>query len=360
MIADLEHWFPILNSGADTEMFHFLAVRDLSLVTPVHTSGYIHFLTLIYSISDSSRLFAQYINVLFGMGILFILLKVFRLLDVPLKQQKIGLSVVAFMPNMVIFSAILLREAWVEFFVAVSVWQFVLWYLRGNTTNMLFCISAVLLGCYMHAGVIGLLLGYIAAFMAYNPRIGRVKFTLRVVSTLGILGILFVNLAGNMAMFTGKFQQFDAESSEDFLSYANKTGIGASGYLQWLPPTSNPVVGLLVAPIRMFYFLFSPLPTEWRRVSDLIGFMIDGVFYMWLCWKICKQRAFPYAIPLKKFLLTAMLATSFVFGYGTSNAGTAFRHRAKILSIVVVTYAISTIPANNLRNKESDERYIYE
>lgn len=356
LFADLEHWFSILNSGADTEMFDIMARRDLLLVESEFKSGYVHFLTFIYSISDGSRLLAQYINVLFGMGILFIMLKTFRLLDVPMKQQKVGLSLVAFMPNMIIFSAILLREAWVEFFVAASVLQFVRWYLRGNSMNMTFCILMILAACYMHAGVIGLLLGYIFGFLAYNPKLRKVQFTPKAIVSIIILGLLFIAFAGSLEMFTGKFQNYDPESTEDFLLYANKTGVGGSGYLQWLPQTSNPVIGILVAPLRMFYFLFSPLPTEWHRVSNIVGFLIDGVFYMWMCWIIYTRRALLHKIPLKNFLVTAILATAFIFGYGTSNAGTAFRHRAKILPAIVITYAISNVSTK--KYKKNNPIYI--
>lgn len=346
MIADLEHWFPILNSGADTEMFDMIARRNLSLAEPTHKSGYPALLTFIYSISGSSRLFAQYINILFGIGILLILIKVFRLLDIPLKRQKQVLYLVAFMPNIVIFSSILLREAWVEFFVAASALQFIIWYQTGKQSNMSTCILFVLAASYMHAGTIGLLGGYITGFLAYDPREKIVQFTPKTISSIVLLGIFFLLFSENSAMFLGKFQSFDPDSPEAFLRYANKAGVGNSGYLTWLPPISNPIVGLLVAPLRMFYFLFAPLPTEWHRVSDIIGFAIDGSIYMWMCWFIMKSHATEENFYLKRFLIATFLSAAFIFSYGTSNAGTAFRHRTKLMPTIAMAYAISHIRTN--------------
>lgn len=351
MAADLGHWFPILNSGADTEMFDAMARRSLrSLNSSVQIGGYPRFLSLIYSVSGSSRLLAQFINVLFGMGILFILVKIFRLLDIPMPKQKIALCAVAFLPNMAIFSGILLREAWVEFFVALSAFQFILWYIKGKQSNMIMCILSVLAASYMHSGVIGLLGGYIVGFLAYDPRVRAVQFTLKTILIIVVLGILFLVFAGNSAVFLGKFQTFDPGSSNEFLKYANKIGTGSSGYLTWLPPTSNPIIGLLVAPLRMFYFLFAPLPTEWHRVSDVIGFVIDGSIYMWMCWFILKKCAPVEYVYLKKFLVASFLTAAFIFGYGTSNAGTAFRHRAKLMPVIAMTFALS-----QMRENEEDE-----
>lgn len=354
MIADLEHWFPILNSGADSEMFDIIARRNLQLIDTPYKSGYPGFLTFIYSITGSSRLFAQYVNVLLGMGVLLILVKAFQYTDIPECRQKIALCLVAFMPNMVIFSSILLREAWVEFFVAASVFQFIIWYKEGKQLNMLMCILFVLAASYMHSGVIGLLGGYIAGFLAYDPKEGTVHFSPKTILSITLMGILFLLFAGHSIAFLGKFQSFDPNSPDAFLQYANKTGIGGSGYLTWLPQTNNLVVGLLVSPLRMFYFLFSPLPTEWHRVSDIIGFVIDGGIYMWMCWFIVKESASEENTSLKKFLVTSILTAAFIFGYGTSNAGTAFRHRAKLMPLIAMTYAVSNIQANNKNDSESD------
>lgn len=360
MTADLEHWFPILNSGADTEMFDILARKNLQVLDSPFRSGYPGFLTFIYSISGSSRLFAQYLNVLFGIGILLILVKSFRLLNVPEKRQKLVLCLVAFMPNMVIFSSILLREAWVEFFVAASALQFIIWYQTGRQSSMVMCILFVLIASYMHSGVIGLLGGYITGFLAYNPEEGTVQFTPKTIFSIILMGGLFILFAGNSAMFLGKFQSFDPNSSDAFLQYANKTGIGNSGYLTWLPPIHNAFLGLLVAPLRMFYFLFSPLPTEWHRVSDIIGFVIDGSVYMWMCWFIVKNYTDDENSSLKKFLVVSVLAGTFIFGYGTSNAGTAFRHRAKLMPLIAIIYAIANTRIDPEEDSKPDITYTYD
>ena len=51
---------------------------------------------------------------------------------------------------------------------------------------------------------------------------------------------------------------------------------------------------------------------------------------------------------LKRYLLISILVTTFLFSLGTSNSGTAIRHRAKMCSVVLVVWAISSPPKRGL------------
>lgn len=338
LFVDFFHIIPIPNSGADTEAFHYIAMRYYNGLPYDTTSHFPTVIALVYNITYASRLLVQYINIIFGMGILILIYKSLRLLQINEKAMFIAVIVIALLPNAIIFSGILLREAWVEFFVAVSVFYMVKWFVEGKPINILACIGALLAAAYMHAGILGLFLGYIAAFLFYNPATGRVTFTSSsVISMIIIVGIWLV-IADSFQMFTGKFNNYDFESDDDFIRRANAS-TGNSGYLEWINANSA-AQGLLFAPLKMFYFLFSPLPTEWRRASDIVGFAIDGVWYLWMCWVLWKYRPGNH-LNLKRFIVLGLLCSVFIFGYGTFNAGTAFRHRAKLLSVIAIPFAIS-------------------
>ena len=128
LFADIYHWFPVLHSGGDSEMFHKVALKNQICEEQVEMTYYSSFLTFLYSITYSSRIIAQYFNLLMGISILFIVRKIFDILDVDNKVALISMIILACMPNFVIFSGILLREAWVEFFVILSVYFFVRWF----------------------------------------------------------------------------------------------------------------------------------------------------------------------------------------------------------------------------------------
>ncbi len=358
LFADYYDWFFILNSGADTEMFHNVSKKNVELYQEVYRGNYTVYLTYIYRLTNCSRLIAQFINVLLGMGVIFCVQKILRELNVTSKNLFYGTLIVTFLPNLNILSAILLREAWIEFFVALSLLFFVRWFLRGGGLNIVGSIASVLIASTMHAGVIGVILGYTVAFILYNPDSQRVTISKNTIISLIFLAAISAGASSYMGLFTGKFAEY--ENINDIVEVTNKTNGGGSDYLKWI--NSNSVaMSLMFAPLKMFYFLFSPLPTEWRGPNDLIGFMVDGGIYMYMFYTMWRNRA-AGAINrnFKIFLLTSIMVVTFIFAYGTTNAGTAFRHRNKIVSLVVVAFAISSVKSNEYESKEDEDRNLPE
>lgn len=60
MFCDFFHLFPILNSGADSEYFHYIAMSMYRGGPNFTNSNYPEFLAPIYKITFASRLLAQY------------------------------------------------------------------------------------------------------------------------------------------------------------------------------------------------------------------------------------------------------------------------------------------------------------
>lgn len=340
LFADYYSWFPILNSGTDTEMFHRVSAANVGQIIKNYRGGYTQFLTILYTVTGTSRLIAQYCNVLFGMGVIFLVNGCMDMLEVSKKSRQIAICILALLPNFNIFSAILLREAWVEFFVTLSLYYFVKWFISGNGIYIVLVLVSILSAAYMHAGVMGLIIGYSIAFMTYNPQSGIVTFSQTTIVSMILMGIFSVGIFSRLDLFTAKFASY--ESIDDIVAVTNSAVSGDSGYLTWIN-TNNIWQSLLFAPLKMFYFLFAPLPTEWRRMNDVIGFMIDGVVYMGMCYCIIRYKANSViSSRLKRYLLLSLLITTFIFAYGTKNAGTAFRHRAKFASVIVLMFVVSS------------------
>lgn len=353
LFADTYHWFPVLHSGGDSEMFHNVATKNQIYEEHVEMTYYSSFLTILYSITHSSRIIAQYFNLLMGISILFIVRKILDILDVDNKLALISLTILACMPNFVIFSGILLREAWVEFFVILSVYFFVRWFVGGNSLNIPLCLGSILLAAVMHSGTLVVIMGYVLAFLSYNPSTGHVQFSGNTVVFIVIATVMILILGGNSDIFIGKFN--NVESSKDLLSTVNHESEGGSVYLSWIKADSL-WMGFLFSPLKMFYFLFSPLPTNWRGFGDIIAFMIDSSFYIFLCWNIARNYRLSNKIgSIKLFLLIGLSISVFVFAFGTYTAGTALRHRAKLLPMLTVLYAVSSSSLNIKEDSEENE-----
>ena len=62
---------------------------------------------------------------------------------------------------------------------------------------------------------------------------------------------------------------------------ANTLDYGGSTYAQYVGDSSS-IQNMLIYTIpRIVYFLFSPLPWQWRGPSDVIAFTFSSLFYMY-------------------------------------------------------------------------------
>lgn len=339
-VSDLSHLFRVFGSGADTEHFNYIANYNILYNAHKQLTHYTVFLTEIYYLTDCSRAFAQMINLYFGMGVLWMCSKTVDYIGLPLRRCKIALWILALLPSIAGFSAILLREAWVEFFVAVSIYQFVKWYFNGSSIYIVTTLIATCCAVYMHDGVLGLICGYLIAFALYSPKQKRI-----VISPFKVFMICFfivVLIAFSSSFLGEKSNEFMNNSSEELLmKYANYDDTGNSAYLTWLPNASNPLMAFLYSPLEIIYLLLSPLPTEWNRFIDIEGFFADSIFYLVMIWGIYRNKAPKRYKYLKRSLIISVGMAIFLFAFGTFNAGTAMRHRAKFVEPIAIIYAIS-------------------
>lgn len=350
-LADYYGWFNVFGSGGDTEIFHSWATFNTQRPYQKRLTAYTDVLTIIYMITDCSRLFAQFLNVIFGMGVVIVINMILRIMNLDLKTRKTIIVIVSFMPMLLCFSGILLREAWIEFFIALSLYYFICWFYRRGVVlhNVVMSLICVLLATWMHSGCFVIAVGYFLAFLSYNPSLQKIKFTgwTIILAVILVLFVLFFSAFQNI--LASRFSALaDNGVEETLVNVYTSRHIGGSRYLTWLPVT-NPFLSILFAPLKMFYFLFSPLPTEWRGMSDIVAFLLDSSLYLYLSYFIMKNKPKKreYRL-LRYYLLTAFLLMTLVFSFGTNFAGTAIRHRAKAISILVIAYAVSKKRHNSM------------
>ena len=339
LFADYYDWFPVFGSGADTEVFHRIAMHNIENGNIYVFTNYTIFLTLVYYITDCSRFIAQYLNVLFGIGEMIFVYEALSLLKLSNKTIVLMMRVLAFLPMKICFSAILLREAWVFFFMALAVYYFVNWYVNEKKLSIFLSLCATLTASWMHAGCIFFAVTPLIALITYSHHTKRIKLSIgRIIAGSMVSLVFLVFLFANMDSFGQKLEEADVET-ELVGRYSSKTEAG-SKYLQWVD-VNSPIQGVLFSPLKMFYFLFSPIPFDWRGMTDLIGFIFDGMVYFLLCYNIYQNSrkrkiSIDKISSIKKYLLIGFLLLTFVFSFGTSTAGTAMRHRAKYLSVLIV------------------------
>ena len=334
--------FTVPDAHGDADAFHDLALAHPSPFEDgaAHMTNYTRWLTVLYMLTDDSRWFAQYLNVVLSVLTLLYVRRILYVLDIQEMVAKRLLLVLALMPFVNVYSVVLMREAWVTFFVVLSLYYFVRWYMQlGNGgIQIAKCMIAILLAMWMHAGAIGFLFGYFIAFMTYYRAEDRIRISKSSYVALFFLALLVLVLILNVNTLLAKFYV------EDFGEYAETKSSGEGGnsdYLTWLD-LSSPSKILLFIPLKAFYFLYSPIILDWRGLNDIAAFVLDSSVYIVLSWFIIMRKVIlPKYKLLKRYLLISFLVTTVMFSFGTSNAGTAIRHRAKMCSFLLIATSIS-------------------
>ena len=137
-------------------------------------------------------------------------------------------------------------------------------------------------------------------------------------------------------------------------------GGAGSRYLAGLRITSIPTF-FLYSPIKWIFFMFSPLPTNWRGITDIAAFLLDGCVHFICIWMALKSlRLFKKnnvngnlnkIIRVVRTGLWAVVLCGFVFGLGTGTAGTAIRHRDVMIGIETILLGMSLyFRSINLKN----------
>lgn len=345
LFLDYYHIIVLPGSGGDTETFHEYALNNQGSSIKDYLTNYSLFLTYLYAVTDCSRLFAQYLNLIMGMFTILWLNKAMKLANIDNKYRFRCIKILAFLPNVAIFSVILLREAWVELFIIISVYYFVKWFNdRKGIKNICISFVCIIAAAWMHVGCIALLFGYMICVLIYDRKAVRVHFSRYSIAAMIIMAVFIIVLLAYADSFFSRLSQYSGLASDEFIEAVmglQDSVEAESAYLTWLS-YSNPVHLVLFVPLKMFYFLYSPIPFDWRGMMDIVAFLLDSSIYLFLSYKIVStsivNKKFRY---LRNFLLIGFLVITFMLAMGTISSGTAIRHRAKILSLLLVCYGIT-------------------
>lgn len=352
---------PILHSGADTESFYKIAVSNMNNWSGQHyyLTNYTVFLTYLFKLIGPQRLFAQYINVILGIATMVYTYKCLVLTKVSHKATVIAMWILAFMPNQVIFSAILLREAIIISTFTISLYFLLKWIKKAGLSTMVLCVFFIVLSSVMHSGMLGITIGYLIVFATYDHRSSSIKFNQQLLIALPIILIFMVVLLQSgiaTSYLNFLLNPDDMSSSEALLDRVTiESSDAGSAYLVGINSDSLPKLVLLL-PLKVFYFLFSPMPWSWRGISDIIAFVLDSTVFIWLFWIIyrSKKRKLVSDTQLRDIVHIIMLCTWLsitMYALGTSTAGTAMRHRANFFPALLTCAMISINTRNTSRNK---------
>ena len=351
-----KHIGTVLHSGGDSERFYEWGLyisEDLSRMKEISYTKYTDFLGILYWIIGDQRFFSQFVNVILGMWSIFVFYKILDLFKLKDSKKLFFLALYGFFPQNIIFSSILLREALIQFFFVYSLLFFTKWLMSNNRINMFKTIIFVLLCSLFHPGMISSLLVYGFMFLFLDVKKYSFNYSFKSKTLLVLFcGLAFALIAYNISILNGKFSFLLSDENLSLLEkYESNSGIEVGGATYLRNYKINSIVDFLILmPLRLVYFVFSPMPYDVRGVGDLAAIILDSSFYYFLVYIIVRSRKiindnifriFP------KIFFILFLTVSIGFALGTENSGTAMRHRSKIFpALIIVVVFMESIKQN--------------
>jgi hypothetical protein len=274
--------------------------------------------------------------------------KIMVTIDLNYRSRITALYVLALLPNYAILSSVFLRESFVTMFITISLYFFIKWWAGKSELNFWLAFIFVFMASSFHSGAIGVAMGYVFARVLYNRKNCSIRISFRTIIPAIIFGIIFVYLYNNYAeLLFGKMTNI--ESINDI---ANINTGGGSSYAAYVGNSNSLVSIILYTPIRMLMFQFSPFIWQIRGLSDIIALCFDSFYFLYVTYKVIRYFGLDYTKnkTLVILLFIIALTTTFVFGWGVTNTGTALRHRNKMAVLYAVLLGLVIHP-------EIDEYY---
>ncbi len=299
-------------------------------------NAYSALIAVIYSaFGVRSPLAMQAINVLLGTLTVLNVYRAGALLWGHRAGVRVG-WVAALFPALVLYSALTMREATVAYLLTVAAIRMIEWVQTGNGARLVAGIVAGAFASLFHSGaiIVPVTLVVLAAFAPLRQRRGQTGAEARL-RRLIALGTLALALFGMFQLGVG-LQKLRG-SGLDLELIAQQQAIAARGTAAYLPglQLTSWIDAVWQGPIRAVYFFFSPFPWQIRTSFQAIGW-VDSFGYVVLWGAIVRHLRLIVRDPTARNLLALAAALSMVYAIGTSNFGTAIRHRQKFAALLIV------------------------
>jgi 4-amino-4-deoxy-L-arabinose transferase-like glycosyltransferase len=302
-------------------------------------------IAVLYSLFGQSELMGQSLSLFFGMGSVYLGWLLTKKVWNQRAADKAGWFLALF-PTLILYSCLILREAYVVFFLLIALNGIVDWTRTNKFKSLIFVIIGFIGATLFHGGMIfGFIVFSIIIFLQsiiiFYRNLINLKINLRfliitictiIIATSTLVGTIVIPKIGNVGTLT----DFDRKiwAILDQIKNVNK---GIAKYPSWAVPSSKSEI-LFKSPIRMVYFVFSPFPWDIKKFNHLIG-LLDAILYMFLSYLIFQNRKIILADPALKIILIILFTYILIYGLGSGNFGTSIRHRSKFVVIFILLAA---------------------
>lgn len=338
-----------LLSGKDAYRFWWSGVDYYHGVQSQPNRIYSRLLCAEFHVFGANYLCAMLVNIVLSMLAVAMVYEVLMLLGIKKPAMLVGVTLAGLMPYNVLSASELLREPLYLFLIAFSQLVFVRTTRRGLSWLASLAALPMLPVMVLHGGYFPVAMVYVCTAIVLTIQAQEKDAPRRLL----VPALLICGCAVVMVLLDSHRVLHGIVNPDDLLhriSEMNRsetaTGAG-SAYLLDLHADSWLEV-FLYLPLEFLYFWLSPMPTNWRGMSDIVTFCLDSTVHLG-CFallvacigraemrKVARQRK---SLHVLLVCLAILVLCGVVFAYGTYTAGTAIRHRDVLVSIEAVAIA---------------------
>ena len=278
----------------------------------------------------------QLMNVYFSLLTLFIFYKTVCIVTTSVKTSQLSAFILAVMPSINSFSVILLREAMIILFIVLSFYFLVKWMKQGRIIFLGGSFFALVAAGAMHGPMFLLFAIHLIFLCFFNPREQRFKLMYWQLIPAAVFIVLAFLLLGNIITYQLPVNLGELFTPDFMRTVVERKQVGRTSYLQEIVPYTYFDL-MWQTPLRMIYFLFAPFPWAIENLRDLMGFL-ENILYAALFYFAYLGSKQLWGEKKHVVLSALLIAVSLVvmFSWGTTNYGTAWRHKQKIAPFVIV------------------------
>ena len=298
-------------------------------------------LAFFYSLIDRSIIMGQSISLFFGMCSVIL----GTLIASKIWGEKISIRVgwlVALYPTLVLYSSIILREAYIWFFFLVAIYGIVSWLKDKKFKSFIITLIGFTVATFYHGGmIIGVIIFFtiiiLISLKKFLKRLSNLKISISAVLLLVFSVISFEQIA-SISQSIPKIKSLNTMlNAKVAITEISQRNVKRAAFPEWTVPKTEFEL-LYKSPIRIIYFLFSPFPWDVKKPSHLFG-LFDGLFHLLLIYFLIKNFRKIWDNKTLRIILLILVAYYVLFGMSTGNFGTGLRHRTKFIIVLILMVA---------------------
>lgn len=326
--------------GTMAMMYTQMSPEQLIANFPTGAYFYSWLISFPYRLFGPNEMMIRSINGLFYCWSLFIAYDLAKALYGKKPAKKVALFLAVF-PAILRFSGpFASREAlyvWLSMVSLLLIFQF---YSGRGAIKLVLAFPCILFACIVHTSAFMFFVLLLLILMNNSSGDKGMKVL------VGFIGCCFV-AAGLFIMFkrgigTEKLYLDKGGLNLEKMNWISESSAdGRAAYLKGFT-FSNPILTVLFLPVRAAFFLYAPFIWMVRNTLDVFGF-IDGFLYLLVSYHamqniraILRNKKRSRSEQFVLFLAVMLMGMLVMFAIGTSNYGTALRHRAKLISMFVL------------------------